>query len=297
MKEGFAALAVSDIERGRRLLALAATEGNHYAQMLLARARFHGYYGLAADKKRALSLMYYVAQQGYAPAAAECLSRLSMTAADYVVLHDCITRSGNLYALGVLQIMTALQTGDEEGQRRGQLLIEHSAQTNGSDGEPSELAAAEATWSGALQLRASSLGFADAQLACGQIEAAARHHYTPALLASSSVAHFARGVMQRLCEVQDVSGLTCMEEWSARFDGGNAGERYTLGKLASTWMLPYYEARSHYQRIRASHAHLVGCLMVALRSVPAGRQIGRDMVRLLGQHLWRALDAAAVEDE
>ena len=290
MKEGFEALARGEVGKGRFIFAGLAAAGNPYAQLLLARARYHGYYGMQMNQERAHELMYTTAKGGYAPAAAECLRRMQLDVADFDEFTTCVLASHNLYANGVLEILAGVATGglDDPRVRRGEDLIVRAAFENPPYTGESELAAVEATWSITLQERAAIWGFADAQLECHEYAAAAAHYYTPALLLiPGRPDYFARGVMQRLLEENDTLGVTCEEEWKTRWEESSAQQRYILSKLAYRWTLPFYEACYHYSRERTQRVKTVCTYMWTLRHAT---YLGHDLIRLLGQHLWRRLD-------
>jgi len=295
MKEGFEALSRGDIVAGRLAFAAQAERGNYYAQLLLARALYYGYYGMPVNKDRACELMYFTAKRGYAPAAADCLRRMhGLEQEDVDAFIACISESGNLYARGVLEIIAGVAEAEGLGHPRailGEELVARAAYEGAPYVGEAELAAVEATWSDALQERAASLGFADAQFACCQYESAAAHGYTPALLWSPQIVHFVRGIMQALREEGNyIDGMgECGDVWEERWLAATSQERYTMGKWAERWTLPYPDpACLYYRAQREHHERLVRGYIAALKRVEP--PLGRDVIRLMARVLWRLLD-------
>jgi len=298
--QAFAEFARGRYVAGREiLLRLAETQGDHYAQLLLARAYYHGYWCLKSNRPLAVAQLFAIADKGYAPAAAEALRRARYWPASDCVgdrvarYRQCIAASEDTYAQGVIHIMesTAFRAAglDFDAAQHamfGQIEIEKSATVHGC----CELAAADATWNVPLQQRAAILGFGDVQYHLGLYVSAAAQQYVPALLESTQCREFLLGIV--LCEdnQETFSHVDIAERWINFYDEATAADRYLMGRTAARRNI-FRQHRAYYydyKERRHQHATLVCAFMVALkRNTP---WLLREMRILIGKELFRALD-------
>lgn len=277
-------MAAGRIDAGREFFRAKAEAGSQYARLLMARARYYGYWKIIRNRTHAKKIFAEVAATGYAPAAAYCLLHVDI---HNEVWLRCVFSSANLYALGVLDILHSSVTGQAESAESGRALIERAASE-----QDFELAMVDATWSPELQLRAAALGFGDAQFSSEQDERAAQQHYVPAMIVSPSVEVFMECIHIQHAATRESNDLMYFDQVEEEVAERSAtlGGRYGIGKFASAWKMDGFPIQcAYYRERRAHHAHLTRTFMAIVKRRFA--PFPRDMVRLLGVRFHAAQDA------
>lgn len=273
----FAEFAQGRYVKGREILAQLAAQGDYYAQLLMARALFYGYWCIKRNRAQATHYLLEIANKGYAPAAAEAVRRSRFWGPEEskncnALLRrylDCIEESDDLYAKGVINIMRYAATrrddlDDAEVLVLGRIQIETSATDQGY-----ELAAADATWNESLQQRAAVFGFGDVQFHLGLTISAAAHHFVPALVFDSSPCReFLLGVT--LFDDDHVVEYSrwISEQWQKRYLAESPGNRYLMGRVGVKHGLAHTPAHEYYRERRKHHGTLVCAFLVAIKRSP-----------------------------